>query len=268
MPPVIQTSNFFSAGLVGGAFEALTPGTGDSATFFDVPTGSPAYIGEVWAVNDASPMQISLTASRFHDNTRGIVASVVDGSTTAPVNQSQLLSPAGLDQPIYPSDVLTVWANGVAADNVNVCIQKYYSDVPGLSARLISYDAVKGRLKNLVGITCTVTPGAGDYGTSVALNATDNRLHSGADYAVLGFTSQTPIAVLTLSGVDTGNLRVGGPVLAEPRHDAYLFADLARAYNQPLIPVIAANNAGSISVQAADTAAGARTVDVMLAELI
>lgn len=267
MPQGLQVVNWFSTGLMGGAFEALTVGTGDSATFFNVPQGSAAYLGEIWAVDDASPCEISLTASRFHDQVFGIRAQVVDGSTTAPVNRPQLVSPAGLDQPIFPSDVLTVQANGVAADNVNVSIVMYYPDIPGISARLISADAVKSRLKNLVGIGATVTPGAGDWGASVALNAADNRLHANADYAVVGFTSTTPMASIAIQGVDTGNLRVGGSLVGDPAHDSYLFYDLARQYQQALIPVINSNNAGATLLQGAHTAAVATPIDVMLVEL-
>lgn len=267
MPQGLQVVNFFKQTLTGGAFEALAPGTGDSATFFNVPQGSPAFLGEIWGVDDASPCELSFTASRFHDQVFGIRAEVVDGSTTAPVNRAQLVSPAGLDQPIFPSDVLTVQANGTAADNVNVTFLLYYADIPGVDANLVTYDEVKSRLKNLVGINTTLTPGAGDWGATVALNAADNRLHANTYYAVVGFTSTTPLAAVGLSGIDTGNLRVGGPVLGDPSHDAYMFVDFARSYNAPLIPVINSNNAGSINLQAADPAAGATPIDVMLVEL-
>ena len=122
-------------------------------------------------------------------------------------------------------------------------------------------------MKNLVGVRVSPTSGAGNWGASVALNSVTNLLHANTDYAVLGFTSQTPIAAVGLSGVDTGNLRVGGPVLAAPEHDAYLFADLSDKYNTPLIPVINSNNAGAINIQAAHTASAAKAIDVLLAEL-
>ena len=274
MPAGLQVQNWFSTGLTGGAFEALTPGTGDSATFFNVPQGSNAYLAEVWCVDDASPMTLSLTASRFHDPTLGIVYQVPDGSTLAPTGRSTLLSSPGIDQPIYPSDVLNVNANGTAADNVNATLVFYYADIPGIQARLISYETLLGRTPNSpnnqanqVGIQVSVTPGAGDWGATVALNATDNRLHANADYAVMGFSTQTPIAAVALQGIDVGNLRVGGPLLADGDHDGNLFVDYARAYNAALIPVINSNNAGNILVQAADTAAGARSITVNLVQL-
>lgn len=267
MPAALQTVTFFKQNLTGGAFEALAPATGDSATFFNVPQGSGPYMAEIWGVDDAHACELSLTASRFHDQTFGIRLAVPSGAVLAPTTRPSLLSPAGFDQPIFPSDVLSIQANGTAADNVNVTLQMYYPDLPGIAGRYTSPAFVRGNMKNLVGVRVSPTSGAGTYGATVALNSVTNLLHANTDYAVLGFTSQTAIASLVIAGVDTGNLRVGGPVLAAPEHDAYLFADLSDKYNTPLIPVINSNNAGAITVAAAHTAAAAKVVDILLAEL-
>ena len=267
MPAGLQTITAFKQNLTGGGFEALTPGTGDSFTFFNVPQGTAAFLGEVWAVDDASPCEVSLKATRFHDQLFGIRSAVPDGSTLAPANRAVDVSPDGIDQPIYPSDILDVEVSGTAADNVNVTLVLYYPDLPGINARLATAGFVKSAGVNQVGINVTLTPGSGDYGSTVALNASDNRLHANRDYAVLGFTSQGPLASVTIQGIDTGNLRVGGPVLADPDHDATLFLDLALAFNLPLVPIINSNNAGNVLLQAADPAAGATILDVMMVEL-
>lgn len=267
MPPGLQVQTWFKQAITGGAFEALAPGTGDSATFFNVPQGSFANLSETWGVDDASPCEVSLVASRFHDQQFAIRAELPDGSTLAPVNRATKVDTAGIDQPIFPSDVLNVQVNGTAADNVNVTLVLYYADIPGIQSRLFTYEQVAAAAGNRVGINVTLTPGAGDWGASVALNAADNRLHANRDYAVLGFTSTTPLAAVGMSGIDVGNLRVGGPVLADGDHDSTLFIDLARAYNAALIPVINSNNAGNTLLQAADPAAGATAIDVQLVEL-
>ena len=267
MGQALQIVNFFKQGLTGGAFEALAPGTGDSATFFNVPQGSGPFLAEVWGVDNASVAEFSLTASRFHDQTFGIRLACPSGAALAPTTRPSLLSPAGFDQPIFPSDVLSVQVNGTAADNVNASLMIYYPNLPGIDGRYASSAYVRSAMKNLVGVRVSPTSGAGQWGTSVALNSVTNLLHANTDYAILGFTCQTPIAALGISGVDTGNLRVGGPVVAAPEHDAYLFADLSDKYGVPLIPVINSNNAGAINVQAAHTSAAAKVVDVLLAEL-
>jgi len=263
----LQVVNFYKQGISGGAFEALTPGTGDSATFFNVPQGSVAYLAEMWGVDDAHLAEFSVTASRFHDQVYGIRAQVPSGSTLAPAKRASLLSPAGIDQPIFPSDVLTVQVNGTASDNVNLTMVLYYQDIPGISARLASYEYVKQNTKNIVGIKVALTPGSGNWGATAALNSSDNRLHANTDYALLGFTSTLPLSAVGVTGIDTGNLRTGGPVIGAPEHDAYLFADYARSYNTPLVPIINSNNAGSTNLQAASVINTAVSVDVLLAEL-
>ena len=263
----LQLVNFFKTAITGGAFEALAPASGDSATFFNVPQGSVAYIAEIWGTDNLHACEVSITASRFHDQVFGIRGEVTDGSATAPARRAVCLSPIGLDQPIFPSDILSVQANGTASDDVNVTLLIYYRDIPGIAARLASYDYVESNMKNLVGINCSVTPGDGNYGSTVALNATDNRLHANTDYALLGFTCPIAVAAVAVKGIDTGNLRVGGPVLGEPDHDSGMFVDYAKAYNAPLIPIINSNNAGSTTIEAGGPDQGAAVIDVMLAEL-
>jgi hypothetical protein len=267
MPQGLQTLTFSKVSITGGAFEALSPIGTDSATFFNVPQGSLAYLAEAWAVDNLHACEISITASRFHDQVFGIRGAVTSGATTAPVNRSVPISSIGIDQPIFPSDVLSVQANGTASDDVIVTLLIYYQDIPGITARLATYDYVKSNTKNVVGINTNLTPGDGVAGTAVALNASDNRLHANTDYALLGYTSNLAFASLTVSGVDTGNLKVGGPVLGDPGHDAQMYVDYARAYNAPLIPIINSNNAGSTTLVGCGTDVGACVVDTILAEL-
>ncbi len=268
MGQALQVMAFYKQSLTGSnTWDALAPGTGDSLTFQNVPQGSPAYVSEIWGVDNAAACEFSIYATRWHDQTYGIRGEVPSSASTVPVKRPWPISPQGIDQPIYPSDVMVVQANGTASDNANLTMCVYYENLPGIDARLASYDFVKTQTKNLVGIHVALTPGAGNWGSAVALNASDNRLHAGVDYAVLGFTSNLALAAVGLSGVDTGNLRTGGPVLGDANHDANLFVDFARAYSAPLIPVINANNAGAINVQAAHTTATATVIDVMLAEL-
>jgi hypothetical protein len=177
------------------------------------------------------------------------------------------ISPTGIDQPIFPSDVMTVSAVGADNDKVNVTVVIFYQDIPGVAARLITAGEARARGGNVVGIKTSLTPGAGNWGSSVALNASDNRLHANTDYAVIGLNSDLPLSAVGLSGIDTGNLRTGGPVLGDGDHDASLWYDLAESYDAALIPVINSNNAGSTFLQAAATVTTAAEVDVMLVEL-
>jgi hypothetical protein len=263
----LQVLNFFNNSLAGSSATALTAGTGDSGTFFNVPQGSVAWLSEAWAVDSASKAEIYLTASRFHDQVFGIRGSIPAGTSLAPAGASTRLFGPGIDQPIFPSDVMTVSVIGTASDKVNVTIGVFYADIPGIDARLETYEGVKARGWNQVGIKTLLTPASGDWGTGVALNASDNRLHANTDYAVLGFNAQAPLSAVGLSGIDTGNLRTGGAVLANAEHDETLFMSLARAYDAALIPVINSNNAGNTFLYAAGVGSAQVEVDVMLVEL-
>ena len=271
MPPALQL-NLFSkpAGLTGGSFEALTANPASSATFYTIPGAGDAPVGwlaEIWAADDDSVCEFSLTASRFHDQTFGIRAAVPAGSSFAPAGRPVCVSPCGFDQPIYSADVLTVKANGTAADQVALTCITYYPNLPGIDFNGVTSEYVKQNTKYHVGVNVQPTSGSGVFGTAVTLNSQTALLHAGRQYAVLGFTAQRPIQAVSISGIDTGNLLIGGPVTGDPNVDAYLFPRLAEAYNAPLIPVIQANNQGAIDISAANLAGGAEVIDVYLAEL-
>jgi hypothetical protein len=270
MPPALQVLNFYSTSLTGGAFEALTVASGDSATFQTIPGAGDAPVGflaEIWGANSAHVCEYSFTASRFHDQTYGIRMASLAASSLAPSGTPVNLSPLGFDQPIYSADVLSVKVNGTASDKVNVSAMVYYPNLPGVDFHGVTSQYVQQNMKYLVGVNVQPTSGSGNWGNSVVLNSQTNLLHAGKQYAVLGFTAQSAIQAVAIQGIDTGNLRVGGPVSGDPKDDAYLFSRLADHYQQPLIPVIQANNAGAINVYAANLTGAAQVIDVQLAEL-
>jgi hypothetical protein len=265
----LQTITFSKVAITGGAFEAVSPVSGDSATFFNVPQGSNAWLAEIWAVDNLHACEISITASRFHDQQFGMRGEVTSGAATAPTLRPVCLSAIGFDQPIFPSDVLSVQVNGTASDDVVVTMLVYYEELPGINARLATSGWVKQNMKNLVGINVATTAGDGVFGTALALNSSDNRLHANTDYALLGMTATLPLASAVIQGIDTGNLRVGGPILADPGVDASMFVRYDTGYPQAggLIPIINSNNAGSTTLATLGTDQTVGTVDVWLAEL-
>lgn len=270
MPAATQVLHFFKQSLTGGALEALTAGSGDSGTFQDFTEKTPAFLADVRGIDTAHSMLVSLIASRFHDQVLGIAGYVPSGATLAPVNRPVSISPPGVDQPIYPSDVMTVQVLGTAADKAAVSLIVYYSDLPGISAKMKTWDQVKDHIVNQVGVQVTVDPSSlaqGDWSTPVAISAAGRRLDAGKYYALMGFTGATPLGVVGISAFETGNLRVGGPLLADADHDASLFKDLATLYGTALIPIIAGNNQDNVKVYAADPVKAATAMTVMFAEL-
>lgn len=270
MPAASQVLNFFKQTLAGGVLEALTPGSGDSNTFQNFTMGSEAFLAEVRAIDTAHSMLVSLIASRFHDQVLGIAGYVPSGATLAPVNRPVSISPAGVDQPIYPSDVMTVQVLGTANDHAQVSVVVYYADLPGIAANLRTWQAVKPHVVNMVGVQVTVDPSSlaqGDWSTPVSISAAGRRLDAGKYYALMGFTGATPLGAVGVQAFETGNLRVGGPLLGDADHDSAIFKNLSELYGTALIPVIAGNNQDNVKVQAADPVKAATAMTVMFAEL-
>lgn len=267
MGAALQVLNFYSTSLTGGAFEALTAGTGDSATIQTTNHTPAGYLSEIWGLDDTNVCEISISATRFHDQTYGIRMALPDGGTLAPAGRPSCISPLGVQQAIYDADVLSVKANGTAADNVNVTFVNYYPNLPGIQFNGITADQLSMLGGNNVGVRVSPTAGAGDWGTSVAMNSVTDLLHAGKDYALCGASAQTPVAAFGIQGIDSGNLRVGGPLLGDPSIDQELFIRHAVAHKAPLIPVFQANNAGAINIYAAHTTGGAVAIDLYLVEL-
>src|SRR2546430_6973002 len=136
MPQGLQLVTFAKVAITGTNWESVSPISGDSATFFNVPQGSVAYIAEIWATDNLNACEVSVTGSRFHDQTYGIRASVTSGAATAPINRAVCVSPIGLDKPIFPSDVLTVQGKGTELDDVIITLHIYYHELPRITSRL------------------------------------------------------------------------------------------------------------------------------------
>ena len=96
MPQGLQTLTFAKLNITGSAFEAVSPISGDSATFFNVPQDSKMYVAELWGCMSGHAAELSVTASRWHDQTYGIRGEITSGATTAPINRAVCLSPIGV----------------------------------------------------------------------------------------------------------------------------------------------------------------------------
>ena len=256
--------------ITGGAFEALTPGTGDS---FSVPSyrpGSTAWLLEAWGANSTTKCQFRIRSPRLHDNVQGIrLAAQFNPTQSGADGNPQLYLPPYVRQMLYPSDTLTVEVNGTAMDDVDLIYLTYFEDFPGISANLRTWEEIQARIVNTLGVLVTPTAGAAnDYGTSEALNADDDRLKADAEYAVLGLTVDLPCTSIGIRGPDTGNYRIACPGHWDSQRSAGFFVALSQMYGLPLIPVIHSNNKGTTLVDAVDAAgATAPNVTLILAEL-
>ena len=245
----------------GATLTALTANTGNSFTVRSFPFGSPAYIDEAWA-QEATTGQFRIRSNRLHDNSQGIRMQV---SATA----SGLL-PYYAAQALYPQDVLTVELSGGGAETDAGFFLAYYTDLPGVSARLATWDQISPRIVNLMGVLEQVTSGAtlSDWSGSQAFNADQDTFKRNVDYAILGYTLDATCGAIRITGSDTGNLGVGGPGNLRPEVTANWFADLSVRTGRPFIPVFNAANVGAMTFDISHTANAATfNVTVLCAEL-
>jgi hypothetical protein len=246
----------------GATITALTANTGDSFTVRSFPFGSQAYIDQVWA-QGATAGVVRIRSPRLHDTAQGIRERFI-AATPRP------LLPNESRQPLFPQDVLTFEQSGGAAETDLAAMLVYYEDLPGIQARLFTWDQIAPRIVNLAGMeqAFTTSATAGDYGGSQSLNADFDTWKRNVDYAVLGYLTDTSVGVIGITGVDTGNLRVGGPGTTEAVVTRDWFVSLAKRTNRPFIPVINAANIGATTIDAAHTTASvAINVTVIVAEL-
>ena len=249
-------------------FDNLNAGAGQSFTIRSYVDGSAATIDDIWASDDDSAAQLSIRSPRMHDTTKGILfawtnQAVGGGRSNVPSN----LMPGFLQQRVYSTDILTLQANGTAADVVCSLMNVRYQNLGGVNGRFASWNQIQGGYDNEVGIL--VQPGVntgtvGQWGTGVALNSVDDRLHADTDYALLGWSTSIPCTAVGISGIDVGNLIVGGPggFTGELTGDFFIQQSV-RYGNVPYIPVFNSNNKQSIFVQIADVAP-TNTVNVTL----
>lgn len=270
MGVILDDITAFKNSLTGGAFEALTAATGESFSIRWLGDGTKVELLDAWGGDSATKCQFSIRSPLLHDNVRGIRFShmfnpTLSGADGAP----QLYLSPYWKQPYQPTDTLIVEANGTAADRC-VFSQSLKYDSPNIQgARLLMATDVMSRLKNVVGILVSPTGAAtGDFGTTVALNSSDDRLKANTDYAFLGLTSDLPFTTLAIFGPDTANFSVSMPGIWDESISAGWFYEMANRFQQPLVPVLNSNNKGVTFVKIADVGgAVAPNVCLQFAEL-
>lgn len=246
----------------GATVTALTADTGDSFTvkFFDA--SQPAWIVGAWA-QEATPGVFRIRSPRLHDPNQGIRLRI--GQAVA-----RNLLDETVRQYVVPQDLLTVEGSGGAAETDVFAFLLYYSNLLQNAAHLISVDEYMARMVNISGaeVATTTSATAGQYGGSVALNATFDNWKRNVDYAILGILSDLAGCVVGITGPDTGQVRIGMPMAVEGLETYDFFVRLAMQTGLPCIPVINAANIGATNIDAAATAVStAVNFTVIAAEL-
>lgn len=245
----------------GATITALTVDAGDSFAVKNANAGSVLQLLNVWA-QEATVGIARVRSPLMHDQGQSLRLRVT--------KSAEPLLPYEEIQPLYAQDVLIFELSGGGAETDCASILAYYSDLGGAQARLATWEQIAPLIANTVGVEANMTTGAtaGQYGGSQTLNANFDILQRTKDYALLGYLCDTTVCTVGFTGPDTGNLRLGGPGIAEPIITRTWFIDLAQRYGLPLIPIINAANIGATLIDLVATqTATAVNVTAILAEL-
>lgn len=247
---------------VGATITALTADTGSSFAVRNFDTSQAAYVDGLWA-QGATAGVVRLRSPKFHDFVQGIRFSYLAGVSRNLISDE-------LCQLLTPQDTLTFEMSGGAAETDLAAALLYYNDIPGLDARVATWDQISGRIVNVLTNEVSVAnpTTAGDWSTGTPINTTFDLLRANTDYAVIGYQCATAVGVVAIQGADTGNVRAGGPGTTESIETRDWFVSMSKATGRPYIPIINSANKGGTLVSVAHTAAGGNTtVDLILAQL-
>lgn len=244
------------------ALTALTANTGDSFVVQAFNPGAKAVIEQAWAA-EATVGVLRIRSPKMHDNVQNL-------RLTVPSTVATALFPPGAEQMVFSQDTLTVEISGGGAETDVGCVQLYYSDVPGASQRLATWDQVKPRIVDLLTMEVD-TAGAttlGDWSAGTAVNNTFDLLKANTDYAVLGYVTSVGVAAVALAGPDTSNFKCGGPGGLQPLDTRNWFVQRGLVHGTPHIPIINSANKGATNSYQCSNAAGAtNNIQWFLAQL-
>lgn len=246
----------------GATITALTMVSGDSLAIRNFPDNATAYLENVWGTS-ASAGVIRVRSPRLHDNVQGIRFRTVAAANRLLLGEQER-------QTLYAQDTLIFEQSGGAAESDGASLLVRYTDVGGVQARLIDTPQLSNRWRNLVNIEVACPAGAaiGTRSTSTAINATFDLTKANTDYAIIGYETDVVGLSVGIRGVDTGNLRVGGPMTTERIETRDLFQRLSDASGMPMIPVINAANKGATFVDNTQVVVGvAANITLICAEL-
>lgn len=233
-------------------FTALTMNTGDSLTVRNSAPTSDNRLIQAWAKHQAAGV-LRIRSPRLHDNVQGIRIRNQAGSVIE-------MLPWDVFQKLYAQDQLIAEITGSAVGGQfeQAALMNYYSDLPGVAARLTTIADVQARGVNIFTQESQITPGVGGgYSGQAAINAFSDLMIQNTDYALLGYRVDARCTLVAIRGADTGNLRVGGP--GEPAIQDVTenwFAWLSRYQNKALIPVFNSANKAGIFVDIMQDQAG------------
>lgn len=255
----------------GAILTALTMNAGNSSTVRMAPLNANVALLAFWGRNNLAGIG-RIRSPRLHDNVQGIRFRV-------PATDPTYLQAMGPWQRLIPQDTLTLELSGssTAGQLEQMAMLIYYTDLPGVAARLIGTDELYKRAMNYWTTEVAITPGvAGGYSGQVAINSTFDNYKANTDYALMGYEVDAQCTVVRFTSPDFGQLGLGGPGMMSNvaggfggRHvTSEWFIRLTRYFGIPLIPVFnSANKFGTLCDVMQNQAGTAVNVTMNLMEL-
>jgi hypothetical protein len=230
---------------------ALTMNTGNSLTVRHATPDSHVRLLSAWVDVQLRGL-LRIRSPKLRDNVQGLRFATI-------ASEVQPLFDPMFHERMYPQDQLTVDLSGSATggDIESAALLFYYPDLSGQAANLITPAQVKDRMIGLFTVENSIATGtAGGWSGSEAINADFDLMRANTQYALLGY-QVSPVAGQTVGeclavgwqGVDTGNLRVGGPGTDTDRWlTNRWFVYLSERTGLPCIPVFNSANRAGITV--------------------
>lgn len=220
---------------------ALTPNTGDSFTVKNAPLNSRIELLDAWAFTTTN-LLLRYRSPLLHDLSQNARLQPVASKSYPLMNQH-----AG--QILEPQDPLIVEITGGTAEVDAASLLVHYENLPGADARLFDWNEIQPLVEDLftVEVDLTSSGTSCNYSPTVALNASFDTFRRGMDYAILGYDCATEGLTFGISGADTANLRVGGPLTALPFLTRDWFIRLNMNTGYPCVPVINSANVAAIN---------------------
>lgn len=259
----IDTIGLWSGDALAHAFPfAMIPAVGDSLTIRSFPPGQKAGINAL-IYNSDGVNRIRVISPNLHDNVTGI--------TFEPAEQpAQYLVPRDVTVDVTSGDTLAVYGGTTAAAGMVAGLSVYYSQFTNLAARLHSWGDIAGNIRFVKPVEVDLAAIANGVWTDTLLTTTENQLHAGQDYAVLGWNPNAAVSLVGVKGSFTGNLRIAGPGATSTLDETEYFIRMAELNAMPYIPVFNADDRFGVYVSAfhkAAIAGAAERVYLIIAQL-
>ena len=184
----------------------------------------------------------------MHDNQTGI--------TFEPLEvPAQFLLPQEAAVSVVSNDTLSLYGGIAAAGTIAGAMQIYYSQLPGIQARLHSWGDISGNVRYYKSVEVDLAAVAVGAWTDTLITTTENQLHANKDYAVLGYQCSEAVDVVGVKGSATGNLRVCGPGASSTLDITEYFVFMSEMQRTPYIPVFNSDDRQAFYVSAFNHAA-------------